>query len=359
MNERRRPWFIGAAAIGVFMVGLLAEWLAHGTRIGFDEQRDLVTGLLIAGSGFVAWAWVPRSRIGPLLVLAGLAWFIGTPGDRVTDLGRLALSLRFVYAGVVAHAIFTWPDGRASGNLDRVLVTGGYLVTLFPPLWERDSGLVLIAALLGGGLLIQALTRPPRTRRVRRPAIVLGVGLAVILAAKGAIATFLHEGGVAYPSQPEALWQIALVVVAAGLAGSLIRLERRRDATTELVVRLGEAGPLASVTELAAASGLPDDAPVSDAFLRAQTMAARNAALRDELTAQVVAIEASRRRLLEAEDDEREALEARLRRGAGSRLARLERTSGGLVRPWKGRPRQTRSCGSTGRSNSFASPSPS
>jgi signal transduction histidine kinase len=324
VSERGRHRLLGAVGFGVLAIGVLAEWLAHGTRIGFDEQRDLVTGWLIAGAGLAAWAWVPRSRVGPLLVVAGLAWFIGTLGDHVTDIGRSALSLRFIYAGVLAHAIFTWSDGRARRELDRVLVTGGYLVTLLSPLWERDRGLLVIAALFGGGLLVQALTQPARTRRARRPAIVLGMWLAVLLASKGALASLLAEGGVAYPGHPEALWQIALVLVSVGLAGSLIRLERRREAATELVVRLGESGPPTSVAALAEAVGLPDDLDVADALLRAERLGARNAALHDELTAQAHAIEASRRRLVEAADDEREALEARLRHGAGRRLARLE-----------------------------------
>ncbi len=281
MSEPRRRRLLGALGVGILATGLLAEWLAHGTRIGFDEQRDLLTGWLIAGSGLAAWAWVPRSRVGLLLVIAGLAWFIGTLGDRVTDLGRSALSLRFIYAGRAGARhlhVVRWP--RPERPRPRA-GDGGYLVTLLPPLWERDGGLLVIAALFGGGLLVQALTQPARTRRARRPAIVLGMSLAVLLASKGALASLLAEGGVAYPGQPEALWQIALVSVSVGLAGSLIRLERRREEATELVVRLGESGPPTSVAELAEAVGLPDDVAVSDALLRAERLTARNAALHD------------------------------------------------------------------------------
>jgi signal transduction histidine kinase len=91
-----------------------------------------------------------------------------------------------------------------------------------------------------------------------------------------------------------------------------------------VVVRLGDARPVASAAELAEAAGLDDDAALTSALHWADEMAARNAALREQLSAKVQELEASRLRLLEAGDAERAALEDRLRRGAADRLGRLE-----------------------------------
>lgn len=334
MTDRRRVLILGLAGASLIAVGLAAEWLAHGTRLGFAAQRDLLTGWLIGAVGLVAWGRVPHSRIGPLLILVGLTWFIGTAADPRTLPGQVAGALTFVYVGVLVQAVLTWPTGRTRGSVDRILVVGGYLLALFPPLWERDTGLLVIAALLAIALASQWLAQPRRLRRARRPALVVGLGLALALASKGLVAGYLRRQGVAYPGDPEALWQIALVVAAAALAWSLIALERRRRAATDLVVSLGTEGSVLGASDLAAAAGLPDEPSLGEALALAADIAERNRTLQAELSAQAAALEASRRRLLVAEDEEREALEARLRAGPRARLtdimAPLERTRRGL-----------------------------
>ncbi len=202
-------------------------------------------------------------------------------------------------------------------------MVGTYVVVLFPPLWERDNTLLVVSALLLAGMLIRHRTLPPLARREQRPATLLGAVLAGMLALKGVLAAGLRDGGIAYPGDSLALWQITIVIVAGGLAWRLVSLERRRRSMTDLVVRLGEEGGSPSVADLADAAGLAEDASIHEALERAERMSSHNAALRDQLSAQAVALEASRRRLLETEDEERALLEERLRRGATRRLTRL------------------------------------
>jgi signal transduction histidine kinase len=311
-------------AAAILLVGLAAEWLAHGTRWSFEAQRDLLTGWLIAGCGLLSWARVPHSRIGPLLIIAGLTWFIGTTADPLTPTGRVAQALTEVYAGVLAHALVTWPSGRATRPMERALVVAGYGVVLLWAAWPNLPSTLLVGGLLAAGLLAQAATLTPHVRRVRRPALLLGLGLAVMLAAKGVLASALREAGIAYPGGAGDIWQMALVAVAVGLTWSLIALERRRRSATDLVVELGDDRPALSVAEMAEAAGLADDAAIADALAQAAAMAERNAILRDELSAQAAGLEASRRRLVEAGDAERAALETRLRLGAADRLGRLQ-----------------------------------
>jgi signal transduction histidine kinase len=321
MSDRRRATAIACMAGVVGVIGVAAEWLAHGTRLGFAEQRDLLTGWMIAGSGLLAWGLVPTSRTGPLLTATGLAWFLGTPSDAFTDGGRLAQALTFLYAGLLTHAIVTFPTGRATRAVDRILVVGGYVVALFPPLWQRNLNLDGLGLALAIGLVVQHATMPDAARRTRRPALGLGLALAAVLAGKGLLGTWLREAGVAFPGDPEAIWQIALVTVAIGLAWSLLRIEQRRATVADLVVRLGSRST--ALTDLSVELQFADEAGVSDALMRAHAMAERNATLHAQLQTQVDEIAASRRRLLEAGDQERQMLEEHLRHGAADRLGRL------------------------------------
>jgi signal transduction histidine kinase len=335
MTDRHRRWTIGVVGVAVVVTGLAAEWVAHAPRLDFGALRDLLTGWALAASGLVAWATVPRSRVGPLLAAAGATWFIWN-ASTVGAVGPIAAALTDLCAGFLAHALFTWPSGRAVRPLDRVFVIGGYVVALLPPLWERDASLLIVSGLLAAALLVQHAASPPSTRRLRRPALLLGLALAAILAAKGTAAEMLRQADVAYPSASGDLWQLAVVLVALGLTWSLIALDRRRRSAADVVVRLeteqptGAAGELLALTDLLGATGQPDDAAVADVVAQARDMGARNAALRNELAAQVVALEDSRRRLIEAADDERVALEERLRAGPAVRLSLLEETLSGL-----------------------------
>ena len=341
---------------------------------------DLLTGWVIVACGLLAWARVPRSRVGCLLVLVGLTWFIGNLGDRNSDAGRVAEALTFLYAGVLAHGLFTYPTGRISRAFDRGLVAGGYLIALALPIWQRDAGLVIIAMLLCVGLLAQRATETTAARRAHRPALWIGLLLAASLAAKGLVQPMLRAMGA-----PESLdivtllREAALVVSAAALTWSLLDHERRRMAMTDLVVEMG--GPHvpglaaelrltlgddslevgfrrdgsdvfvdedgralrlptspgkrtfqviehdgAAVAVLVHDGGFANDPPLRDALGRAAAIGARNRSLRTELSEQVAQLEASRRRLLEAGDAERQALEGRLRLGAARRLAALDAT---------------------------------
>ncbi len=76
--------------------------------------------------------------------------------------------------------------------------------------------------------------------------------------------------------------------------------------------------------------GLADDPTLRDALGRATVLGARNRDLRAALAHQVTQLQASRLRLLEAGDDERSALEERLRLGAASRLGALDARLGQL-----------------------------
>jgi signal transduction histidine kinase len=316
------------AALVLVVVGLGAEWAHAPSGMTVAGVVDLATGWVIGACGLVAWARASGSLVGPLLVATSFAWFLGTLRDPGTETGRLALSLLYLYAGVLLHAVFTWPMGRTTRSLDRVLVTGGYIVALALPLWQRDAGILIIGALLGIAVLAQYLSLSQSMRTVRRPAIVLGGVLVVALVGKGWVSQRFQKAGLAIPGDPDTLWSIVLVVVAAGLAWNLLLLQRRRAQVTDLVIRLGELDAAGTVAAMDGATA--NDPAVAAAVDRAAQMIARNHALHIELAAQVRELGASRRRLLEVGDEERSALEQRLRDGALLHLSELRSTVAAL-----------------------------
>ncbi len=258
MTERRRSAATLLAAVFALVVGPAAERLGTRTPLGAAQLLDLLIGWLIVACGLVAWARVPRSRIGLLLVLVGLAWFAGNLGDRTTAIGRVAGALTFLYAGVLAHAVFTYPTGRAVGALDWGLVAGAYVIGLTLPIWQRDAGLVTIAMMLALGLLVQRRSLTTAARHARRPALRVGLFLAATLAAKGLVQPVFRALGA-----PESLdvvtviREAALVVAAGALAWSLLGYGRRRAAVADLVVEVGGTHSPGLASELRLALGDP------------------------------------------------------------------------------------------------------
>jgi signal transduction histidine kinase len=104
------------------------------------------------------------------------------------------------------------------------------------------------------------------------------------------------------------------------------RLELPRPGSSRSVTHIeGEGRPLAVLVHDPA---LQEDAGLVDAIAAGAGLAASNARLQAEVRARVAEVQASRRRLLEAGDEERRRLEQRLREGAERRLVSLERALG-------------------------------
>jgi signal transduction histidine kinase len=329
MSERRRAALLAGIIVTLAIVGLLAEWLYLRGRPQVGGLVDLATGWALGGCGVIAWATVPRSRLGPLLLLTSLAWFVGTPRDPGTDVGRIAIMALYLYAGPLVQALVTWPTGRATRPLERVLITGGYVIALFAPVWQRDIGVVAIAGLLAVSLAVQHLTLPSRERATRGPALVAGAVLVGGLLAKQGVAQLARDHGLGLLGDPDALWSVSLVAAVSLLVGGAIALERRRAHVTDLVIELGDGG-----TGMAAVAVATSDPALRAAVARAEAMLERNVRLRAELDQRARAVEASRRRLLEAEDEERQLLERRLRTGPARHLEQLAATIDGLASGW-------------------------
>jgi signal transduction histidine kinase len=346
------------------LLGIGAEWVAFG----WDDPRhwipDLVTGWMLIACGLVAWSRRGDSRSGSLLAATGFCWF----------LGNFATGALYLYRGPLVHLLVTYPSGRASSRSELAAVAVGYAAAVVTPAWRSEVFTIVLSVLLVAGCARLYSKAVGPTRRARLVALWSAGGLGLVLAA-GAAARLAVPAGDASNASLLAL-EAALCAVAAGLLAGLLWRPWEQGAVTDLVIELGEnrgrtlrdelaraladptlevgywlpdrgvfvdaedrplalpdrdqersttfvegeAGPVAALVHDPA---VLDDPGLREAVSAAARLAAANARLTAEVRAQVAELQESRRRILDAGDDERRRLERRLRGGAQQRLERL------------------------------------
>jgi len=67
-----------------------------------EAAADLAAGLALLTGGAAAWARRPRTRSGPVLMLAGATWFAGD----------LSGALVYAHRGPLVHVLLSYPGGR-------------------------------------------------------------------------------------------------------------------------------------------------------------------------------------------------------------------------------------------------------
>jgi signal transduction histidine kinase len=365
---------------GALVVGLAAEWVGFG----WDDARhwlpDLITGWSMVAGGLLTWQAQPRSRIGVLFVLTGFSWYLGNfshTGWAVVD--WLASVGVFVHRGPLAHALLCYPSGRLTTVRLRFLVAFYYLAALLS-LWRDDVLSIVLSVLLAAALADEHRRTVGPTRASQLLATQVGGTVAAVLAL-GAVARIVAPtGAAAYP---------ALIAYQAVLVAAVVTLAARSQSghagLTALVVELGD-GRASTVREALAqalgdsslqigywapdgggyvdTSGRPiilppqgsrsmtrldrDGRPVAvvlhdpavlsdptliDAVASATRLAATNARLQVAVRAQLDQLKESRRRIVDAADEEGRRLERRLRDGPERRLAELAGTLPGIEDP--------------------------
>jgi signal transduction histidine kinase len=368
------PGFRRAAWPAVVVLGLGAEWLARSGQSLGAAGADLAVGWTLSACGLIAWSRRPQSRIGPLIALAGLTWFLGTlAGSRIGPIAALGVALLTLHRGPLFHAIVSYPSGRTLGRVDVFAVLVGYAYAATVPLARNNVvTMVVISLVLVTTIRGYALAAGPE-RRAR----VVAMGAAMAVALPLAVGSVERLRGVESPTFEQAvLWgyEVALVLIAVGFLLDLLRGRWAQAAVTRLVVDLGENSETGTLrARLAHALGdqsltiaywLPetkgyvdergdpvappdagsgraftlieqqgerigalvheasvlDDADLIDAVASAAKIALSNAHLRAEVRRQVAELDASRRRILEAGDAQRRRLQQDLRVGVGQRL---------------------------------------
>jgi signal transduction histidine kinase len=346
------------------LLGIAAEWVAFG----WDDPRhwipDLITGWTLIACGLVAWSRRGDSLSGPLLAATGFAWF----------LGNFAAGALYLYRGPLVHLLVTYPSGRPSSRREVAAVAVGYAAAAVLPVWRSEVVTIVVAVLLVA-LCAESHSRAVGpARRARLVALWAAGGLGLALAG-GAAARLAVPGGDAADPSLLAL-EVTLCAIAGGLLVGLLSRSWEYGTVTDLVIELGEnrgrtlrdelaraladptlevgywlpdrgvfvdaedrplalpdpdqersttfvegeAGPVAALVHDPA---VLDDPGLREAVSAAARLAAANARLTAEVRAQVVELQESRRRILDAGDAERRRLERRLRGGAQQRLERL------------------------------------
>jgi signal transduction histidine kinase len=380
-------------------LGLYAEWAAlrrepleapvSGAEIRL-AVADFIVGLVLLGCGLIAWTRRPESRVGLLLTLAGLAWFLGTFAGSgsagYADLGALFLTL---HRGPLVQALLSYPSGRLEHWPERAAVAFAYLVSVITDLGETpEAAIALAVVVLAVGVQRFLRTAGPQ-RRASGTAAVGSAAFAAVLVVSG-LARF---AGSSASVDRGVLWayEVVVTVIAIRLTVDLVLGGWVRATVTGLVVDLGEAeaagtlrdrlanalgdsslvlgywltdrgiyvddrgqevelpdeGDLRRVTivrdrgEPAAAlvhdAGVLADPELVESVAAAARIAVANARLQAEVRRQVEELDASRRRVVEIGDAERRRLERELHEGAERRLSELESLLHEASRGAKGR----------------------
>jgi len=351
-----RPLALLPLGVGV---GLAVEWATYeGGSIDL-VAADLAVGIVLIGGGAVAWERRPESRVGAIMVLAGLTWFVGTAFEPAL----------FLHRGPLVHLFLSYPTGRLPSRVARVVVAAAYLVSAVEPLSHEDAVTIVLAAAVALVAVREFASMSGTARKARGPALAAALAFAVVLAAGAAARRGGWEGDAV-------LWAYDAVVAASAIA-LVVDLSRSRWAdavVTGLVVDLGAPDEVATLRgKLARALGDPslvvgyrlhetggfvddagrpvelpapasgisvtaieddderiavlvhDEALLADPNLvesvaAAARIAVANAHLQAEARARAEELDASRRRIVEAADAQRRRLEEELRLGAKRRL---------------------------------------
>jgi signal transduction histidine kinase len=362
-------WLAGA------VLGVVAESMSFGWGEPRDWVPDLVTGWTLIACGLVAWSRRAESRSGALMTATGFSWFFGNFADvGAAPIAWLAAHALFLYRGPLVQLLVTFPSGRCFSRFERAAVGAAYAVASITAVWQSEMATIVLAV-----VLVFTCARSYRLtvgpgRRLRRLALWAAAGLGLVFVG-GAAAELAVPAGNANEASLLVL-EATLCAIAGGLLAGLLAAPSERTVVTDLVVELGESRSDVLRDELSRALGDPtleigyalsggdglvdsrgrpfslpetasdravtiverggrpiaalvhdpsvlEDPELRDAVSSAAQLAAANARLQADVRAQLAELRDSRRRILEAGDEERRRLEQRLHRGAERRLRRL------------------------------------
>lgn len=364
----RRLW--GASAVLV-VVGLAAESAAlqrvplQQAVQGAEVRRavaDLLVGWIVGGCGVAAWTLRPGRRLGPLLMVAAVAWFLGTLADSgVGWVASVGAALVLLHRAPLVHALISYPEGGGAGRLGRVAIGAAYVLAI-PALGGNTVRVIVLGALTVAAITQRLLRSGPSERLALYPPLVTAVALdATMLTGSLPAYEIVVAGGATWllTDLLRARWTesaVAGLVLALGRGTAGPPLERRLadvlgDPSVRLAYRLEghegfidgsgrslgvlDGGRDRRVTYLGGhepmAALVHDPGAVADpGLLRSVAAVARiavsNARLQSAVRERLDELVDSRRRVVEAADAQRERLERRLRLGPQETLAEVRRT---------------------------------
>jgi signal transduction histidine kinase len=297
------------------------------------------------------------------MAAAGLAWFLGT----------LWAPAVFLVRGPLAHLLLSYPSGRLSSRVERAAVVAAYAYAVTYPVAADDHATIVFGVGLAALCARRYVLASGPERRARLAPLTAGIAFGAVLVVDAAARLAGFGGGRA----PLVAYDLVVALLGLGLCVDVLSGRWSGAAVTGLVVDLGapssgarlrdrlaralgdptlevgywlpeqrgyvdEAGrPLEVGTPPTGRAVLPIDADgervavlvhdasvVDDPSLRravavATRLAFANARLQADVRTRLAAVAASRRRIVQASDEQRRRLERELRDGPERRLARM------------------------------------
>jgi hypothetical protein len=369
-------WRLGLVGLVGVAIGLAAEWVGSGWSQPGQWIPDLAVGWAFIGCGLIA-AWKRSvSRTGWLMVATGFTWFVGNFFEvGLPAVAWVAAHAVYLHRGPLVHLLLSYPSGRTTSRVTQAAIAVGYVVAIITPFWRNEVTTTLLAVLLVVACAYNYARAVGWVRRARLIALQAAAGLSLVLVTTAVARLLVPPGDATGPSL--LAYEVVLCLIAAGLlAGLLAAPWQRSTLVADLVVEVGEARSGTIRGELSRALGDPsleigywlpnlgiyvdaqgralalpepgsgrsmtvlkdqsqpvaalihdpavlDDPGLVQAVTSAAQLAAANARLRAEVQAQIEELSGSRRRILEAGDEQRRRLERRLQEGATARLRDL------------------------------------
>ena len=269
-GTRPRPltlWGIALATCAAAAVStVLALTSDHVSEPGWQAVLGdwIVLGYGLAG--VFAWWRRPESRFGPLMIAAGLVFFLASLARSNAAVPyTIGIAFDLVPAAVALHVFLAYPTGRLERRLERVLVAASYVVAFpvhlagmmlggFGPdnllavataedvsTWVLRVELGILSALLVTGIVVLAVRRRRAPAAPRRSLALLidsfALGLLMLAFLFGAGALGMIEGQMAFE------WIRRLTLFVLGLAplaflAGLLRARLARSAVGDLFIEL-------------------------------------------------------------------------------------------------------------------------
>lgn len=346
---------LALAPLGL-MFGLAVEWVFYDSTLGLAlTVVDFAVGCLLIVAGALAWDRRAESRVGPLMTLAGLTWFLGNLGGPFVYLHR----------GPLVHLVLSYPTGIVRGRAARLVVAAAYLDALFQPLARNDFLTLVLAVAVAFAACRGFFASSGPARRAGSPALFAALAIAAALA----LAAACRLIGVGHRDAVLLAYDVTIASITVVLLVDLLHSRWAERTVGDLVVDLGATSDVAGLrSKLARALGDPslvlgyrldeagglvddagrrlelpalgsgrtvtrldeqgaeigvlvhDDAVLADPVLidsvaAAAQLALANARLQAEARERAAELEESRRRIVESTDRQRRRLERELAEG--------------------------------------------
>jgi class 3 adenylate cyclase/uncharacterized membrane protein YdcZ (DUF606 family) len=119
----QRPVLRFVAGLIGLAVALAAAWVNLDAGLSLVSiAADQIVGLAYVGAGTIAWARRPDNRIGPVILLAGLAWYVGSfQASDVPAVTAASFAFSYLVNVVVAYLLLAYPEGRLFSRAARVV----------------------------------------------------------------------------------------------------------------------------------------------------------------------------------------------------------------------------------------------